>query len=56
MPTTGNPENVALTDNGTYVVDFTEYPEPLQIEIRLLRGRDETSIAKRRESRKKNEP
>jgi hypothetical protein len=47
------PENVALTDNGTYVVDFTEYPEPLQIEIRLLRGRDETSIAKRRESRKK---
>jgi hypothetical protein len=47
------PEDVTLTDRGTYVVSFTEYPEPLDIEIRLLRGKDETSMSKRRESRKK---
>ena len=47
------PENVALTDRGTYVISFTEYQEPLDIEIRLLRGKDETSMSKRRENRKK---
>jgi len=47
------PENVTLTDRGTYVISFTEYTEPLDVEIRLLRGKDETSMSKRRENRKK---
>ena len=48
---TSLPDNATLTENGTYLLVFDEYD--LTVEIRLLKGSDETMVAQRRQKRRK---